>query len=351
MKKYIRLIITFLFCITISITTVNAKSYIKDLFQYDEKLVIEKELDGTAFLLGEKVNVEKSINGIGFILGNTITIQDVQEYIFGISSKINMEANIKKDLFLFAEEINITGTINRDAYMYSTTSSLDGNFNRNVYIAGGTIELNGTFKGNVTIYATEIKLGDEVSIEGTLKYNKDANISGLTDEIATKTYVNKQNKISLQDYIYSFINSYINITILAVLLIFICERIFKKSLEQTKNNKITNLCVKGFIILIGIPILAFMTLMSGWFTSIGVVVGIIYGILIYVSTLFTGYFIAHELDKRYLKKNLNSYLLVIIGILIIKVLSIVPILGELVSLFSLLLGLGITGNMIIEVKK
>ena len=51
-----------------------------------------------------------------------------------------------------------------------------------------------------------------------------------------------------------------------------------------------------------------------------------------------------------MKKNLNSYLLVIVGLFIISVLKIIPIIGAFVSLFSLLFGLGITGNMIIELR-
>ena len=43
-----------------------------------------------------------------------------------------------------------------------------------------------------------------------------------------------------------------------------------------------------------------------------------------------------EIDNKYLKKNLNSYLLVIVGLFIISVLKIIPVIGAFVSLFSLL---------------
>jgi len=353
MKKHIKLLIITIICLTISTTAVFAKSYIKELFQVKENLKIEKELDGTAFLAGTKVNIEKTINGIGFIAGETVTIKDKQDYLFIASSKTNMEANVENDLFIFSENANITGKVKRDSYIYATISKLDGTFDRNIYIGGNDVELKGTYNGNVTINATKIEIDDETEIKGTLKYNKNATITGLTKQIKTKTYTVENNKTTITDYIYSVLNSYINLTLLALLLVLLAEKLFKKSLEQTNKkgiNNIMGLCIKGFVILIGIPIIAFMALTTGMLTSVGIIAAIIYGILIYISSIFTAYYIATELDKRYLKKNMNSYTLMILGLLILKVLTLIPIIGAFVSLFSLLLGLGISGNMIIELK-
>lgn len=351
MKKYIKILLVFILCLTFSITKVGAKGYIKELFQAEENLKIEEELDGTAFLAGTKVNVKKTINGIGFILGETITIQDKQEYIISASTKINMEAEVENDIFLFTEDGNITGKVNRDVYMYATTASLDGEFGRNIYVAGTTVELNGTFNGNVTVNAMEIKIGDDAKITGTLKYNETATITGLNDNIKTKTYKETSNETTLADYLYNMAVSYINLLLISFILIYMFGIIFTKSIEQVKNNNIFNLCIKGFVILIGIPIVAITLLMTGVLTSIGVVVGIIYGILVYIANIFTSYYLATELDKRFFKKNMNPYILIIIGLLIMKVLSIIPFIGEFISIISVLLGLGIIGNMIIEVKK
>ena len=156
------------------------------------------------------------------------------------------------------------------------------------------------------------------------------------------------------DYLTKFIEKYIHITLLAVVLVFIMEKVFKKSLEQTKElstKNILTLCGKGFLIVVGVPIIAMMLLFSGALISVGLIGTILYGIFIYISNIFTAYFIAYELDKKYLKKKMNSYLLMIIGLLIIQVISIIPLVGALFSFISMLLGLGIIGNMIIDLKK
>lgn len=354
MKKSIKIILIALICFTISITKINAKSYIKDLFQAGEKVTIDNKMDGTSFIAGDKIGVNETINGIGFIAGNEIEINAPQEYLFGLGTKININKDIEKDLFLFSSTINIDSNIKRDAYIAGELVKVNGTINRNIYIYGTEVNLNGSFNGNVVIYGTIINIDENTKISGTLKYNKDAIIEGLNDDVKTKTYEIPEQNISFKDYIANFITTYIHITLLAIVLVFISENLFKSSLKQTdklNSKNVAILCGKGFVILIGVPIIAMMLLFSGAFISVGVVGGLIYGILVYISQIFTGYLIANLLDKKYFKKNMNSYLLVIIGLFIINVLGVVPYIGGAISFLSTLLGLGIIGNMIIEAKK
>lgn len=355
MKKYIKYLLTLIICLSISITTINAKSYIKDLFQAGENISIDNELDGTAFIAGETIEINNKINGITFVAGSELDINSKQEYIFGAGATINIKSDVEKDLFLAGETINIKENSNvlRDAYLVANSVNIEGNIERNIYISANTVDLKGNFNGNVIVSATQINIDDNVKISGTLKYNENATINKINDKIQTKTYKAETDEITFTDYITNFISTYIHITLLGIVLVFVCEGLFKNSLKQTEKGAkdVVSLCGKGFLILIGVPIIALMLLFSGAFISIGVVGATIYAILIYCSHIFTAYFIANLLDKKYFKKNMNSYLLIIIGLFIIYVVKLIPVIGGLVSFISLLLGLGILGNMIIELKK
>lgn len=352
MKKYFKCFILTLVMIMISITTVNAKSS-KDLFQAGDKVSIEDKLDGTAFIAGNEIKVNNKIDGIGFVAGNKLTFNANQEYLFGAGNEIVIEKDVEKDLFLAANDIKVNGNVLRDTYLAANTITINGNLNRNSYIYANEVTLKGTFNGNVTVYAANINI-EGAKITGTLKYNKDAVIDGLDKAIKTKTYNATTNKITFKEYIYTIVSKYVHITMLAIVLVFVCEKLFKKSLKQTEDltaKKTAILCGKGFLVLIGVPMIALMLLMTGIFSSVGVVGGIIYGILVYIANIFTAYTVAHKLDKKYFKKNMNSYILMIVGLFIIYVLSYIPYIGGFVSLLSLLFGLGISGNMIIEMKK
>lgn len=352
MKKYFKCFILIVVMIMLSITTVNAKSS-KDLFQAGDKVSIEDKLDGTAFIAGNEIKVNNKIDGIGFVAGNKLTFNANQEYLFGAGNEIVIEKDVEKDLFLAGNDIKVNGNVLRDTYLAANTIAINGNLNRNSYIYASEVTLKGTFNGNVTVYATNINI-EGAKITGTLKYNKDAVIDGLNNTIKTKTYNTTSNKITFKEYMYAIVSKYVHITMLAIVLVFVCEKLFKKSLKQTEDltaKKTAILCGKGFLILIGVPMVALMLLLTGIFSSVGVIGGIIYGILVYIANIFTAYTVAHKLDKKYFKKNMNSYILMIVGLFIIYVLSYIPYIGGFVSLLSLLFGLGISGNMIIEMKK
>lgn len=353
MKKISKYLVIIFLCFIFSIICVNAKSYTKDLFRYSDNLIVDEKLEGTAFLSGNSVNIEETIDGIGFIAGNDIKVSNDQKYLFLLGANITLNSNIEKDIFIAGETVDANATINRDSYVFGTTITLNGNYNRNTYIYGTSVELNGTYNGNIYISALNIKIDENAVINGTIKYNKDAIIEGLNDSVKTKTY-EANSTISFKDYVINFITSYLHIAILAVVIVFINEKVFKKSLEQTKDLKAKNiaiLCGKGFLILIGVPIISFMLILSDLFISVGVIAAIIYGIIIYISNIFTAYFIANAIDKKYLHKNMNTYLLVVVGLLIVYLLKLIPIIGGLISFICTLLGIGILGNMLIELKK
>lgn len=351
MRKIGKYILVIVLCMICSITLVKAKNYTKDLFQTGDNLKIEKELEGTSFLAGREVKINNKIKGIGFIAGEEIKINDVQEYLFLIGNNVDLDADIKNDLFVFGENVRVNKSIKRDAYLAGTTIVLNGNVARNTYIYGTTVEIKGTIKGNININAVEIKIDKDAKILGTFKYNEDATIKGDIKNIETKTYKLNKN-YSISEYIISFITSFISITSVGLVLMYILKDIFKKSLKEIKNKKyFISLLGKGFLILIGTPIISLTLLMTGLFTSLGTILIIIYGLLIYISEIFVAYILSNLINKKWLNKNINEYMLIIIGIFIVRVLSTIPIIGGFITFVVLLLGLGIIGNLIIQTKK
>lgn len=352
MKKLITYLLLLIMTLSIAIGNVEAKNYLKDLFQTDERLKINEQLDGTSFLGGNKVIVNKPIKGIGFILGEEIELNSNQEYIFAAGFDIKVNSNINKDIFVYGEETDVKDvTINRDAYIAGTNLEIDGNIGRNAYLYGSKVELKGTIKGNVYINALEIKIDESAEILGTLKYNENAIITGLKDNIKTKTY-EINNKVSFVDFITTFVTGYIQITLLAFVLVYLFDKLLKKITNELKNKKnIFSLIGKGFLVLIGVPIISLTIIMTGLLMPIGIIILILYGIILYISEIITAYIIAYYLDKKYLKRNLNKYILIIIGIFIVRILSIIPIIGGFISFLIILLGLGTIFNIIYNEKK
>lgn len=350
MKKIIKYTLIFVVSLFTAITFTNAKNKGTELFQYNDKLKIEKKINGTAFLAGNEVKINEKINGIGFIAGEEININADQEYLFLLGINVDVDSDIDKDIFIFGDNVKLNKKVKRDAYVAGTNIVLNGDVDRKTYVYATTVEIKGKLNGNVYINASNIKVHETASIKGTLKYNDNAIVEGLSKDINTKTYSLKSN-YNLGEYIYSFVTSYVGIAIVGIVLVYILDKVFKKSVQEIKNKRdFASILGKGLILLITVPIISITLLMTGLFSSLAIIVLILYGLLIYFSEIFASYLLAYYIDKKYLNKKLNNYILVILGLFIVRVLSIIPVIGGFVSCITLLLGLGILGNMILKIK-
>ena len=350
MKRKIYLLIIMVLCSVFSITRVDANS----LFKAKDTLVVDKPINGTAFIAGNNIKLESSVNGISFVAGNNIKINHEQEYLFTAGNDIVLTEDVTKDLFLAGANIEIKGSnLKRDAYIAGGNITIDGNVLRNIYILGENIELSGTYNGNVYINAGKLNLNKDTIINGTLKYNEDTIVTGLTDSIKVKTYHNREETTFI-NYLSSTISSFVRILIVALVLVYLFEKLLNKINKDTNNINLKEVLLnigKGLLILIGVPIVLLMLIITGIFTSLGIIGLALYLILIYISNILSAYVLAITINKKLIKKDTNNYVLVTFGLLAIYLLRIIPVIGGLISLISILFGVGYIGNIIIELKK
>ena len=79
---------------------------------------------------------------------------------------------------------------------------------------------------------------------------------------------------------------------------------------------------------------------------------IMYGIMIYLTNVFVGYLLGDVLIRKVFNKtDVNNYLAILLGIVIIELLKVVPFVGALVSIITLCLGLGIIKKILISKKE
>ena len=347
---------TMLFFLTIfmflSVNRVNAGA----LFKADDNVNLEKPINGTAFVAGNNVSVNNSIDGIGFIAGNNIKINYEQEYVLSAGNDIVLTSDITKDIFLAGANIEIKGSnIKRDAYIAAGDIKIDGNVGRNLYLTGETVELSGTYNGNIYVSADKLDVKDGTIINGTIKYNDDAIITGLKESVKTKLYNNNRTKKkAIKSYLYSNLSSYVHVLAVALVLVYLFEKLINDISKQTEDINIKDVLLKmgkGFLIMIGVPIVSIMLMITGVFVSVSVISFALYLMVLYISNILSGYVLASVIDKKYLKRNLNNYAIVSLGLLILYLLRLVPVIGGLISLVSFLYGIGYIGDIIIKSKR
>lgn len=340
-KKLLTLIVLFISLFTLQ---VNAKQ-----FYAGEKLEIKEQKEHSVFAAGTEIDISSFIDGASFIAGEEITISSSQDIIFAAGKEIKVTDAYAKDAFLSSKDIEISNSQIRDLYAFGEKIKINSEISRNANLAGTKVVIDSKIMGDVNIAAQEIIIKDEAYIGGTLRYPEHAYIKISQDAVVekTKTYVSTPDETTSQivaTRVQDFIISYVSVAIIGLLLLWLFTNKFTNI--EKEEFTVKNIAAKtglGFLVLIGTPIASIIAMISIIGFPIGLIMILLYGILIYLSIIPSGYFLGHHLLKDKIKKKEN---ILILGVLLIKLLELIPFVGGFVVFISLCFGmwtaLGIT---------
>jgi len=303
------------------------------------------------YVFDETVDVDGNYDGIGFIAGSNVTVSSNIQYGALAGSNLYFKGVINKDLFALGSSIDISGSVYRDAY-----------------VAGTTVKVSGTIEGNLYVYASELILSEEAKINGNLKFygtsfkTNGGFIGGVLSYYEDIEYIgdtkyeenimaSNTEEFNILNYLKSICLNLLKSLFIFFLIAFTFPKLLKKMRSNYDINNVTNvlaLCGSGLMYMFIIPFVASMLLISSIGFSAGIIIMILSGIIIYLSTLFFGYLLGNVILKRILKKEHNDYLSGLIGITLITVLSYIPYIGGFVSIIGMFAGFSVIVKMVIN---
>ena len=317
----------------------------------DDKVTFEDTVNGDSAIAGNLVDIIGNIDGIGFIAGQTINVNGNLEYGFLAGQNVNINGQISKNIYAAGETITLSkdANIGKDLFLAGNSINLNGNIQRNIniYASTVTIKKGTTINGNITIEASNIKVEDGTSIKGTLKYNEDAknDISDNSNIGKTTTYeITKDEGFNTSEILSSILNMilvFLSITIIIPKTLDKTNEIYKKK----NNNYIKNIGI-GFLILICVPLISLILLASNIGVYLGLILVALYAIAIYLSFIIAGYILGNLILVKLMKLNTNKYLSGIIGIILLKILMVIPVLSTIICLIAITLGLATIWNLL-----
>jgi uncharacterized membrane protein len=168
---------------------------------------------------------------------------------------------------------------------------------------------------------------------------------------STDTYIVNTNAYSLFSAFNSTMFSYLNILVLGLLILYYFPKLYKRIDKETDENnakEIFKSIVDGLLGIIVVPIVAFILMIFQFGIATGVLMLILSAIIMYLSTLITGWVFANYLRSLKITKEDNKYFAYAIALFIIYLLRLVPVLGICVVILSVLYGYGIFMHMVIK---
>lgn len=344
MKKKIFLFLVLAACLVI--TPVSANEITNFYSDANDNVEFNENVEGDSALAGNIVDVIGNIDGIGFIAGNTVNIDGSLEYGFAAGNEVNIAGHIAKSLYLAGNTINFAdnSSVGRDIKIVGQKINLAGKLERHVDVVGTKITMKSgtTVYGDVNLDANNIVVEDNVTIHGTLSYNENANATisdnTMITDIEKLATVEESNGIDANAVLSSIVNLVIVFLVISILLPQTIEKTSNLYKKPSFGLYVRNIGA-GILILICIPLIAMLLLLSNIGIALGLILAALYVIALYLAYIYSGFLVGEILLIKVLKLKVNKYLSGIIGIIILKLLTLIPILGTIIGFLAITLGL------------
>lgn len=316
---------------------------------------LEDNVDGSTTLAGEHVTTTGEVKGIAFNVGNNVEFAGTADYAVLAGNSITIDGTINNDTFVAGNLVNITENANldRDVIIAGSEVEISGTIGRNISIYAGSVTFKGAnITGSVKVYSSNIKVDDETVVEGNFSYPEDASIE-LDEKIVAgqiiKTDPINSNEVNIGNILLNKLISLASLLLTFAVLSLIFGRFFtriEKKYEKMDFNLGIETFTKGLVILILVPIIMIFLFCIRIGIPLAFVLLALYIIAIYLSTIFTAYLLGYKLWQKFAKKDGNTLLIGVIGLVIIVLLGLIPGVSTFVTLFTLLIGLGVMYDVI-----
>ena len=320
----------------------------RKVVEADESVKAEGAYDSSRFMFGNNVSNNSRIDGIGFLAGNSINSRGTVTYGVYAGNVITISDEIEKDLFAAGNEITITedAVVPRDAYIAGNSVTIYTEIGRDLYVGAETVDLRGvTVKGDVYISASKIKLDENTSIAGTFTYEEDSKVDGLKEAQIDETKVVKVDKVEFkkEEKKSKIISTLMSVAtaFITMLVIFLLFPKFRKVIEKTEDDlgTVALTSLGGIALTICIPVIAIIAMLTVVLIPVSLMVLAGYFATLYLASLVTYYLIGHILYSKISDKSL-WVLELFIGIVLFKLLSLIPYVGGLIGFLCFVYGMG-----------
>ena len=315
-----------------------------------DNVKVNDTINGDSAIAGNIIDMLGNIDGIGFMAGQTINLDGDLEYGFLAGQDININGNVSKNIYAAGSTINFSkdANVGRDIFIAGKTVNLDGTLDRNVNISAEKVIINkGTIiNGNISINTQNLIIQKDVVIKGKLEYNKDAE-NKINKDVSIGKIIKKDVQEAPKVDTKAMLISILNMVVVFLVITIIIPNTFNKveNLYKKNNNYLKSIGI-GLLILICTPIISLILLVSNIGMYLGVILALLYVIALFLSCIFAGFILGKLLFVNLMKLNINNYLAGIMGIVLLKLLMLIPIFGTILGLIAITIGLTTIWNII-----
>ena len=343
-------------------------------FKADEEIAIDEPVNDDLYLAGSEIYVSAPVRGDLVLAGSEIMVRDsvtqdlviaggdimirgtVGDDVRAAGADITLDADIHDDVIIFAGNFSTTnvstirgnlivfggevyhnGTLEGELKVFGGEITLGGSINGDISLKGGKVIFEGEVQGNSTISADKIEIGPVAKFYGDVDYwhkggeiDFGAALEGGTASVDPDLKPTREAKWWY--FGFAAIIFWILYIIGAFLLILVLNALFGKYFQLAVTylrDELVKSFGFGILYIVGTPILIALLLII--VVGIPIALFLLFGYLfsIWFATIIASLTLTYYLHQFYFPqwKNGLIILMALVIFVILKIISIIPILG------------------------
>jgi cytoskeletal protein CcmA (bactofilin family) len=348
--------------------TIGAPVY-EDLYAAGSRITVNAPIHGDMLAAGAYITINDSISNDIQIAGGEVTVNGYAgDDIRGVAGRLYIQRQVAGDLVITGGNVLIarTAVITGNVIISGGSLTMDGSVKGNVKAAGGTVRINGTVekaldcrgediavnglvKGPAVLAAQTIDIGDRAAFMNGVRYWKKRGTIDFGSSIrGGKAVIDKTLEMEAPRWHYlGFASFMVFVWYLGPVFVFILliQYLFGSTMQKAGSaltHHVARSVGYGLLFLIIVP----LCVIAAFFSVIGVPLGILltigYIILILMGATITAVVLANWINSGYAKKwKMWRLVWTALAIFVIlKLISLTPVVGWLVMLLAVCLAFG-----------
>jgi len=326
-----------------------------DLFTGANIITIDGTINGDVWAAARIISISGLVNDSVMAIAQTINISgDIGHAVRVAGETVNISGNIAGDLFVAGNDITIADNVHikGDLLFGAGVIHINGIVDGDIKGGAGEIIIGSKVGGDIYIEVSELTILSTADIKGSLTYTGEdraviqtgAQISGITTHKLPEAKED-QSETFLLSLLSSIKTKFIGflMALLAGLLIILVAPKRLASIAESISSRPGPSAGWGALILFVTPIAAIVICITIIGLPVGLIALALWGIAIYLAQIPVGLFLGQWIISHFRDVEDNRGIMIgalATGLLILKLLSLIPHLGFFIGLAVILFGLG-----------
>lgn len=321
-------------------------------FQTGNLITVDENIDGAAFFTGSNIIINGNVNGALFASGQNVTINgEVNGSVFAAGATVEINGTVQSDAFIAGNTLRVTqnATIQRDLFAAGNTVQIQTPVARDLYVGGYILAFDAPVTRNAYLSFQQVQPGNNASIGGQLNYttqNKNPQLEEKTAgevRYATTASMQEEPETRTNPIItkaLSILTGLISFLLLGYLLTVLTRERWLTALNPITDKPLPSVGL-GVLTLIVTPILVILLLLTRVLIPFALLLALFYFLTIALARFLVAWALAQKFRNRApILDRWHGILAFAAFYVVLRLLTLLPFVGGLLSFLIVLLALG-----------